>query len=1177
MTRVNTHPILEVTKSEAIAFSFEGRPLTARKGEMISSALFAHGIRTFGLHPKDGTPQGIFCANGQCSQCMVIADGEPVKACMTPVEESMQIHKLMNIPQVSVIERDEIDFTDIKEKTCDLLIIGGGPSGLGAAVEAAHAGLSVVVVDDKDRLGGKLVLQTHMFFGSVEQCYAGTRGIDIAAVLAGEVKKQPDIEVMTSSMAVGVYSDGKVGVVEQARRYLQIAPRSLLVATGARERALVFPGCELPGVYGAGAFQTLLNRDLVRPSDNVFVVGGGNVGLIAAYHALQAGINVIGVAEGLPDVSGYWVHADKIRRFGVPIHTSTTVVCANGKDAVESVTVAEVDENWNIKPKTYRTYLCDTLLIAVGLERVNEFYELAERFGFDAYMAGDAEEIAEASAAMFSGRLKGRIIARDQGRDVEIPSAWNDMISTLKSKPGRENLPVARPPAGAKVFPVIWCNETIPCNPCTAVCPQSGIEITTDSGILARPDFTGTCRLCGKCVAACPGLAITLVDLRDTTDGNGQVTFLFELPLDFKEGDSLIAVDQKGVKLCEGRVVKIQAKQSRAPCSAACPAGVHAQGYIELIRKKQFRKALELLRADLPLPSVCGRVCHHPCEDSCSRADIDEPVSILALKRFVADCAMERDEKIQPLPITREDKVAVIGSGPSGLACANEMLRRGYEVTVFEAAPKAGGLLRYGIPAYRLPDRVLDWELACLEKLGIHIRTGKKIDSVAELRRSGFASIYISTGATVATRLGVSGEEMENVTGALDFLREANSGEGKRLNGTVAVIGGGNSALDAARVALRQGTDEVKVVYRRSREEMPAHDWEVEEAEREGIVLEFLSAPVRIEGEQGKAVRLVCTRMELGEPDESGRPRPMPVQGSEYAIPVDLVISAIGQNTDLGELAQGIEIDERRNISADAMTQATNMPDVFAGGDVVTGPATVVEAFGAGKRAAESMDRFLRGKDVQQDRGAELPVAQAAAIGDIPRQRRAEASVLASDARARSFDEILSTLTEEEALKEAERCLGCGVYSECLWALDACSRQSRDKGVLVTLEVDTNLATQVAGIRVQDEAVTQPVETVIPPESDDEVVVCRCERVTVGQIRRAIRMGVRDMNQLKAMFNTGMGACCGKTCEPLILSIFRQEDVPVEDVTRYTERPLVAEVPLGLFAGVVHKVREGGT
>ena len=1175
MNRLKSHPVLPMAAPDTIAFHFEGEPLEARRDEVISSALFAHGIRTFGAHPEDGSPQGIFCANGQCAQCLVVADGLPVKACMHRVTEGMQVHKLMNLPVLPDVELGSVDVADIQELTTDLLVIGAGPAGLGAAIEAADAGLRVLVVDDKTTPGGKLLLQTHTFFGSVDECYAGTRGLDIGSILTLEAGSRPGITLLMNTMAVGVYGDGKVGIIEDGV-YKLVRPRSLLVAAGAREKALAFPGCDLPGVYGAGAFQTLLNRDFVVPSSRLFIIGGGNVGIIAGYHALQAGITVVGLAEGLPEVSGYWVHSDKLVRLGVPIHTSTTVVSANGREALESVTTARVDANWRIIPDTYQTFACDTLLVAVGLDSIDELYLMAKKFGMDAHIAGDAEEIAEASAAMFSGRVRGREIARAQGRDVVVPDEWRTMTATLKAKPGHEDFPVVVPARG-NVFPVFRCVETIPCNPCSAVCSQESILITGD-GILPIPDFDGDCTGCLRCVAACPGLAITLVDRREG-NGRARVTLPFEMPLTFRPGDAVPVVAHRGEDLGPATVVDIIDRRAIAACTAKCPADVRAPGYIELIRKRQYERAADLLWRDMPLPAVCGRVCYHPCEDHCARAAVDAPVAICALKRFVADWAMEAGHQPKPFPRWRSERVAVVGSGPAGLACANELAHRGYPVTVLEAAPEAGGLLRYGIPAYRLPNQVLDEELDCLTSRGIEIRTGEAVTDVAALLEEGFRSVFLAAGAPAVTRMGAEGEDVDGILGMLGFLHDVNTGAITELSGTVAVIGGGNSAMDAARAAVRLGADRVQVIYRRSREQMPAHAWEVEEAHTEGVEFDFLTLPTGFSRSPNGEVAVTCCRMELGPPDASGRPRPVPVEGSGFELRADLVISAIGQAPDIGPLAGRLSTNSWGAVEVDPTTLATSMPGVFAGGDVVSGAATVVEAFGAGKRAAESMDRYLRGVDLVEGRDAPAPAMIRSLDGIVP-EPRVPARSLPLVGRPTGFHEIVACMSEDEALREAGRCLGCGLQSSSMPGPDIVAKhpvvpgvpRSKDSSVLVTLEVAAELAAQVASIRVQPETATQPVTTVMPPATDDDVIVCRCERVSMGQIRRAMQSGLRDMNQLKGMVNAGLGACGGKSCGPIIESILRREGgVPPGEVTGFTERPLVAEVPLGALSGISYK------
>lgn len=1172
MSRLTTHPVLPIPAADTVTFSFEGTPMTARKGEVISSALFAHGIRTFGKHPEDGSPQGIFCANGQCAQCLVIADGFPVKACMHPVAEGMQVHALVNLPVLPGVPEESIVTSDIDEIETDLLVIGAGPSGLGAAIEAADAGLRVMVVDDKDAPGGKLVLQTHTFFGSVDECYAGTRGLDIACILTLEAKQRDGIDLLLNTMAVGVYSDGKVGIVQDGV-YKLVKPASLLIAAGAREKALAFPGCDLPGVYGAGAFQTLLNRDLVAPSRRLFIIGGGNVGIIAGYHAMQAGITVVGLAEALPEVGAYWVHSDKLVRLGVPVYTSTTVVSANGRESVESVTTARVDEDWRIIDGTHRTYACDTLLVAVGLSSINEMYALARQFGVKAYIAGDAEEIAEASAAMFSGRVTGREIARAQGRDVTVPSEWRQMTEILKSEPGHEVIE-AEVPEAAEVFPVLHCVETIPCNPCSAVCSQESIIIPGD-GILETPQFVGTCTACMRCVASCPGLAITVVNRTDNGDDTASVTIPFELPLTFETGDKVPIVTRQGQELGTAEVTEIIPRDSIAPCTASCPADVHAPGYIELIRKNQMERAVDLLWRDMPLPGVCGRVCYHPCEDDCVRGAVDEAVDICGLKRFVADWATENGYESPPFPLYRDEPVAVVGSGPAGLACANELAYRGYAVTVFEAAPKAGGLLRYAIPEYRLPDEVLDRELDSLIGRGIRIRTGEKVESISRLLADGFKSVFVATGAGKVTSMRAPGEDLEGIVDMLTFLHQVNTGHLTRISGDVAVIGGGNSAMDAARAAIRLGADRVRIIYRRSREQMPALNWEVDEARQEGVEMELLTLPTQFSRTKDGTVRIDCTRMELGPPDSSGRPRPVPIEGSEFQTEADLVISAIGQAPDIGLLTRELDVNDWGAIQTDQTTLATSMNGVFAGGDVVSGAATVVEAFAAGKRAAESIDKYLQGVDMGSGRDDRRPVLNRRPP-QVERKERVRGKHLDPEQRRTGFREVEAGLSAEEARWEADRCLGCGLRSGCMPGLMLMSNypaapgimRSRDSSALVTLKVARDLAPQVAGIRIQPEEASRPTTTVMPPESDDDVIVCRCERVSMGRIRRAIRSGVRDMNQLKGMVNAGLGACCGKTCEPVIQSILRRESIPPEEITRFTERPLVAEVPLGTFAGM---------
>ena len=555
--RLAQHPILEVpVHPEMVEFTFDGRVLPARRSEVISSALFANGIHVFGRHHRDGAPQGIFCANGQCAQCLVMADGRAVKACITPVQPGMRVRSLVGYPE---LEADDVPVRvtpQVAQVETDVLIVGGGPAGLEAALELASHGVGVTLCDDKPALGGKLDLQTHNFFGSVEDCYAGRRGMEIGRLLEDQVRAQPGIDVWTDAPAVGVFQDGVVGVVKQGH-FTVVKPKSLLVATGARERALAFPGADLPGVYGGGAFQTLVNRDQIKPSKRLLIVGGGNVGLIVAYQALQAGIDVVALVEILPQVGGYKVHRDKIVRLGVPVYTSYTVLRAEGTDHVERVIAAQVDERLRPMAGTEVVFEVDTVLIAVGLSPINELFEEGQRLGMRVYSAGDAHEIAEASAAMFSGKIVARTILQDMGIPVEIPEAWRTLGALMASHPGpvRGSYP---PPTDLPVYPVIRCAQEIPCNPCTAVCPKDSIKIP-EGNILGRPKLVGDCTGCLKCVVVCPGLAITMVDRRyDRTGERAKVTIPWEMPEGFgKPGQSVLTTGAEGEAVGTAKVIRI--------------------------------------------------------------------------------------------------------------------------------------------------------------------------------------------------------------------------------------------------------------------------------------------------------------------------------------------------------------------------------------------------------------------------------------------------------------------------------------------------------------------------------------------------------------------------------------------------------------------------------------------
>jgi NADPH-dependent 2,4-dienoyl-CoA reductase/sulfur reductase-like enzyme/Fe-S-cluster-containing hydrogenase component 2/bacterioferritin-associated ferredoxin len=558
--RINQHPILPIPLCENFTFYWNDQPLQACSGDTIASALFANGIRVFGHHPKDGSPQGIFCANGQCSQCLVIVDCKPLKACMELVKPDQHIMPADGLPVLPKVDAIPVYNTPTQEIAIPVLIIGGGPAGLSAGIELAKLGIHAILLDDKHRLGGKLVLQTHRFFGSAEAVYAGTRGIDIATKLEKELLEHPSIDIWLQSTALAVFSDKKVGVLKDGDEYVLIKPEVILVASGAREKFLPFKGNTLPGVYGAGAFQTLVNRDLVRPAEKLFIVGGGNVGLIAGYHALQAGIKVAGLVEALPECGGYKVHKDKLVRMGIPIYTSHTILSANGDENVQSVTIAKVDEKFQPISGTEKSFECDSVLIAVGLDPVDEFYVKAREFNLPAFAAGDAEEIAEASAAIFSGKIKGLEIAKALGHDIgEIPQEWYRAGEILKSKPGKRLNEVL--PEVAKGFvPVLHCTQEIPCNPCAVSCAQGLIEVDKND-IRNIPRFIGSeasCKGCLKCVAGCPGLAITLLDYRADPD-----IPLVSIPYEFgrealKKDDLVTVLDTEGRPLGKLKVVYVR-------------------------------------------------------------------------------------------------------------------------------------------------------------------------------------------------------------------------------------------------------------------------------------------------------------------------------------------------------------------------------------------------------------------------------------------------------------------------------------------------------------------------------------------------------------------------------------------------------------------------------------------
>jgi formate dehydrogenase major subunit len=469
----------------------------------------------------------------------------------------------------------------------------------------------------------------------------------------------------------------------------------------------------------------------------------------------------------------------------------------------------------------------------------------------------------------------------------------------------------------------------------------------------------------------------------------------------------------------------------RAPCVMACPANCDAQGYAALVANGDYKGALKLIKEFMPFPSSIGRVCPAPCEENCRRNLMEGPVSIRYFKRLVGDMDMASDDPYVPevAPDTGK-KIAIVGSGPAGLTAAFFLRRQGHAVTVFESLPEMGGMLRYGIPEYRLPKKVLGAEIQQILDLGVEAHTNVQLGedfTIDYLFKNGFDAVYLAIGAQNSKNMGVSGEEMDGVLGGTEFLRAVMLNEAVDLGSRVAVIGGGNTAMDAARTAKRLGADQVTVVYRRAREQMPAQSIEVEEAEEEGVEFYLLAAPIKIEG-NGKVEKMLCQKMQLGEPDASGRRRPEPIPDAYFTLDVDTVIAAIGQDVDVENIKNDVAVNRWQTIDVADGTFLTSVTGVFAGGDAVTGPGIAIEAIAAGKRVAEVIDNYLETKlspyrtyfNIIKEGLTEENFA------DRPRQERVKMPVVEPEVRVKNFREIEKGLSPEDATKDGARCLECG-------------------------------------------------------------------------------------------------------------------------------------------------------
>jgi formate dehydrogenase beta subunit len=568
---------------------------------------------------------------------------------------------------------------------------------------------------------------------------------------------------------------------------------------------------------------------------------------------------------------------------------------------------------------------------------------------------------------------------------------------------------------------------------------------------------------CGKCVPCRVGTRVMLDVMNRIADGRGKMADLGVLRRlgEFIRDGSKCTVGQTGTKpvldaieYFKGdfeEVIKGKKKVPKgvykakltAPCMSACPSHLDIPTYIEYIREGKFDESLAVIREATCLPGTLGRVCIRPCEENCRRANIDEPLSIKYLKRFVADYEIEKRHipLLSTAPEEKEDKVAIIGAGPAGLSCAYYLALKGYPVTIFERFPESGGMAAWGIPDYRLPRDILQREVEIIRSMGVEIRYGVHVGkdiTLEQIFQEGFKALFIGVGAQGSTPMRVEGEDKgyEGFIPGVTYLLDVNKGEDPYPEGRrVVVVGGGNVAIDCVRSSFRVGKKDVNLFYRRSRKEMPADDVEIHDAEEEEVKFHYLCVPTKVIAKGGKVVGVECIRMELGEPDDSGRRRPVPVAGSEFYVDTDIVIPAIGQSVDLSfmEEKDGIETTKWGTLSVDEQTLETSREGVFSAGDCVTGPDVLVRAAGNGKRAADKIDQYLRGLPVSPTEDDKLENLMTSMkvydaqekIRIIGGRERKQLQMLPPKERKWTFEEVERGFSVPDAMKEADRCLRC--------------------------------------------------------------------------------------------------------------------------------------------------------
>ncbi len=554
------------------------------------------------------------------------------------------------------------------------------------------------------------------------------------------------------------------------------------------------------------------------------------------------------------------------------------------------------------------------------------------------------------------------------------------------------------------------------CHACEVACKQEhglGVGPRVIKVIERAPYFKPLfCHHCenAPCAVACPEDAITI---------------------DPKTG--VVLVDGEKCNGCNAVVGKSGVeKQGTSLCKVGCPAHIDVQGFVNLAAKGKFEEAIQLIKLASPFPSICGRVCPHPCETECYRGEMDKPVAIHAIERFLGDLDLKARERSLPKPKARKkEKVAIVGSGPAGLTCAYYLALEGYRVTIFEKAKVLGGMLAIGIPPYRLPRGIVDAEIERIRKMGVTMKTGVEVGktrTIGQLRKEGFKAFFLAIGAQESLRLGVPGEDLDGIYRGLDYLRQLNLGKPIKLGERVAVIGGGNVAIDAVRSARRLGSGKAFILYRRGLEEMPSTPEEVKQCREEGIPIKTLSQPVRFLSENGRVKGIECVKMRLTEPDESGRRRPEPIPGSEFTLKVDAVITALGQESDWCCLTPecSCTLTEWGTMKVDPLTLQTEDPDIFAGGDATRGPKTVIEAIADGRQAALSIDRYLSGQNLRLARDLPFIPIKEPQKGKYDRTSRVKIPYLEPEKRVKNFKEVEKGLTKGLSMQEAKRCISCG-------------------------------------------------------------------------------------------------------------------------------------------------------